>query len=465
MEFLQKIIDDWEFQLHRVSTLVVGLLFANAMLMSVVIPWVGNYLFDIKCDIIIMTLVSLAVSGFWYSNRTIYPKGSIDKQNFIIAITTEDKKQKTRITKDLTNEIKKQLNQCGLSHSYDVVVLHNHLADSIQMKIARWLESMQAGMVESEDVLRFRKIVNRLNARFFVYGNLIQRNAGKSTYCLNIEALILHGSASVGKTQELKDEFAKLWKKEITFLEEDELNGFKSNANHIFFTATYMIGLATFVDNRYDKGIEIWENLERYVQDSEELQAFESKILRLKAASYFMQSRLLHYQGKIEESVRLRECYLELFPHEYDHHITESIRLMSRGNADLALEHIEQAKKYAGTDGTWKYNKFYTLIYANRCEEALETLDEILSQEFKNELETISQVLSYNKNCLNEDKHHIQSYFIIGVFIYKKFQNPISAYENLESFIEEGSRISEYTPLVERAKSLLSEIDLELKIS
>jgi tetratricopeptide (TPR) repeat protein len=465
MEFLQKILDDWEFQLHRVSTLVVSLLAANIMLISVVMPWIGNYLSDIKVDILIMILVSLAISGVWYWNRTTYPKGAIDKQNFIIAITTEDKKQKTRIATDFTNEIKRQLNQYGLSHSFDVVVLHNHLADSIQTKIARWIESMQAGMVESEDVLRFRKIVNRLNARFFVYGNLIQRNAGNSTYCLNIEALILHGSAHVGKTQELRDEFVKLWKREITFLEEDELNGFKSNANHIFFTATYMIGLATFVDNRYDKGIEIWEKLERYVQDRDELQEFESKILRLKAASYFMQSRLLHYQGEIEESVRLRERYLELFPHEYDRHITESIRLINRGNVDLALEHLEQAKKYAGTDGTWKYNKFYTLIYAKRCDEALETLDDILSQEFQNEQETISQVLSYNKNCLDEDEQHIQSYFIVGVLLYKKFQNPTSAYENLESFIEEASRISDFYPLVKRTKSLLSEINLELKIS
>jgi hypothetical protein len=67
--------------------------------------------------------------------------------------------------------------------------------------------------------------------------------------------------------------------------------------------------------------------------------------------------------------------------------------------------------------------------------------------------------LSYNEVCIKEDISHIQSNFITGVFLYKKIQNPVLAYEKLEKFIKDSEEYNKYPILRERAKLLLNEID------
>jgi tetratricopeptide (TPR) repeat protein len=243
-------------------------------------------------------------------------------------------------------------------------------------------------------------------------------------------------------------------------LEKEELTGFKANAEHIFFTTSYMLGLATLVDNNYKEGIKIWESLEAYLKDKSELSGYIDKVRQLKSTSYLLLSRLLYFQGQFDESLSYRNILLSIVPNEYDKYLTEAVRYVKlRNEPELALDFVKKAEKVAKKDGTWRYSKFYLLIKLNRCQEAVATLDEILKNSFSNEVDAINQVISFNNNCLNDDNNHFQSHFIIGVLAYKKLNLPIPAYEKLEIFANLCECNNVYKELCVRAKKYLSEID------
>ncbi|MHA7830724.1 MAG: hypothetical protein ACX93O_06470 [Flagellimonas sp.] len=448
------------FAFDRVSTLVITLCLTNGALMAVIIPFIRNYSENLYLHLSLFIALNFCIIIYWYYFRAIFPKGKHKKENLIIAITTEDSKQKTRITKDFANEIKKQLKVNGLDTIYNVIVLNNSLSLKLQNRIQLWNESIQAGLNLSGDIRSFLKTATRLNAKFFVYGDLIKRNEGNSTYFMQIEALIMHAKTNDIASNTLKKEFADLWKREISFLEKDELNGFKSNANHIFLTATYMLGLATLVNHKFEEGIKIWESLERYIKEKGDLDDFKPKISQLKYQSYIMLSRLYHFQGDYVKSTNMREKYLSIIPNEYSALLNEAIKQVTISKSpELALKLIDKAIPLAGKDGTWKYNKFYLLIEINEEIAALSVLDDILSSQFKDEIDIINQVISFNKFCLKENPNHIQSNFIIGVLIYKKLDNVTLAYDYIKSFSDLAGASNRFSILKEKANKYLKEID------
>jgi tetratricopeptide (TPR) repeat protein len=275
-----------------------------------------------------------------------------------------------------------------------------------------------------------------------------------------VEALILHRVTDIRSGKSIHDEFQKLWNKEITFLEKEELTGFKANAEQVFFTSSYMLGLATFVDNNYSQGIKIWEGLEKHIEKKHELRKHLENVLRLKSAAYFIYSRFLYFNGQIEESMKYRNAYLAQFPNDYEKFLMEAINQIRRNDAELALDFVRKAEKVAPkSEGTWRYSELYLLIRLFKCKEAIGSLENIVKYDFPNEIDTINQVISYNMTCLEEDPNHIQSYFIIGALIYKKLNNPIYSYEKLELFVKKAEQHSYFDPLTKKAKEYLAEID------
>jgi tetratricopeptide (TPR) repeat protein len=458
---IKELLSEKEFAFHRIETLVFLLLTSGLVLMQVVIPFINTYSTSPLVHLAAFLLVYCTIVGYWYYNRSVFPKNKSTKQHIVIAIISENAKQKTRITNDFSNQIKRLLIECGLDTHFDITVLHNHQSRIIQNRVNLFSQSLRANIPNSEDVIKFNKLTKRLNAKFIIYGDLIKRNPENSTYCLSIEAMILHRPTDVQSGKSIHEEFQKLWNKEITFLEKEELTGFKANAEQIFFTASYMIGLVTFVDNNYTQGIKVWEGLEQYVKSKADLAEYLDKVQKLKSASYFLQSRFLYFSGKIEESLICRNKYLELTPNIYDKYLTEAVnQIKLRNDPELSLDFVRKAEKVAPkNEGTWRYSEFYLLIRLSKCVEALKSLDNILEYNFPNELDSINQVISYNTTCLNEDPSHLQSHFIIGVLTYKKLNLPLPAYEKLELFINSAGNQLNWQPLIQRTQQYLDEIN------
>ena len=461
------IITQKNLHYHRFSSLIILIIAVMIIMISVIIPFITGLIpkdYHIAAKIGLFLIAEGILISHWYYYRMIFPKGKKDIQYIVVAIVTENQKQKERISNDFVNNLRRLLIEYQLHNNYDIVVLHNAHSNNLKRIIEDAFLRTKKEKHNIQEVNRFNAVNNRMNAKFIVFGNLISRDAPKNKYILNIEALIRHRDAPAVR-KEIQNDFQAVWQREISFLEENESTEFKSTSKQIFFAAAYMLGLATIVDFNHIKGIEIGNKLLEYIKANEKYKEFEPKVIKMLSLSYFLFSRVHSYLGDYEKSTFYRRKYHELVKDDYDTYLSEAIfQVNRRKDPEAALELIEKAKKISKGNGTWRYSKLYLLIRLNRHKDALKTLDEILSSNYKEELDTISQVINYNFNCLKEDPCHIQSLFIIGVLMFKKLNNAPSAYDKIDEFLVKTKNLNEWILLHNRARRYMKEINKIMEI-
>src|SRR5690606_13535069 len=158
---IEEFLSNREFSFHRIQTLIVLLIVAVFSLMTVIIPFINGYTENILVHLIVSLFLLLFVFFAWYWNRAVFPKpktkkGQI-KEQIIIAIVTENAKQKVRITTDFKNQIKRQIENYDLGN-YDVIVLHNYQSKVLQDRIRLYNESRGYDM-QSVDVDKFLRLI------------------------------------------------------------------------------------------------------------------------------------------------------------------------------------------------------------------------------------------------------------------------------------------------------------------
>ena len=462
------IITQKNLHYHRFSSLVILMITIMITMIVVVIPFAASFIpteYQTISKIGILLLAEIILIVHWYYYRLVFPKGKKGIQYIVVAIVTENQKQKERISQDFVNSMKKQLREYHLHNTYDVIALHNAHSINLSRIIDNAFLRTNKETRNIVEIEKFNKVNNRMNAKFIVFGNLISRDSPNNRYILNIEALIRHREAPSNNRNEIHKDFKEIWQNEVSFLEENESTEFKSTSQQIFFAASYMIGLATIIDFNHQKGIEIGNKLLNYISKNDKYKEFEPKVTKLLTLSYFLFSRVLYYFGDFEKSTYYRRKYHELVKDDYDTYLSEAVfQVNRRKDPQAALDLIEKAKKVSKGNGTWKYSKFYLLIRLNRHKDALKMLDNILVTRFKEELDAISQVINYNQHCLKEDPCHIQSFFIIGVLIFKKLNNVPVAFDNLEEFIHKTDNNEHWEILNKRARIYMKEMNKIMEI-
>ena len=457
----KEIISNKEFAFHRVSALVILLIGSSIGMMAVVIPFIENYIEKSWVHLVLLGFIEVSIVMCWYYYRTVFPKGEKNKQNIILSITTENERQKARVKKDLAQAIETRLKHFGLNKHYSILVLHNHLSEEAK----KILEEYTYLKAQQEDVrfakLKLDKLSKRLKGVFYIYGDLVLRNSPNSKYCLRIGGLMLHKKTSDEGNKVITEDFKALWKSHITFLEDEELTGFEENADHLFFTATYMLGLATFTDNNFEQGIRIWDKLIQYINRYSQFSGYERRVVQLKSTAHRLYGALLYNLGEIEKAIEQRDIYLDITPDKLGTYLNESIRAIRiEGDPEAALRFVEEARKVSGKDGTWRYNKFYVLLYTENFIEALTVLDEILNYSYEYEDDVVRQVISYNEVSIREGRAPWLSYFILGVIEFKKRNNPPISLEYFEKFKEQIEDNSDQkAPIMKRVEIYIEEIE------
>jgi hypothetical protein len=83
-------------------------------MITVVIPFFIGFIpndYHTISQIILLLLAETILIGHWYYYRLIFPKGKKGIQYIVVAIVTENQKQKVRISQDFTNNLRKQLHE------------------------------------------------------------------------------------------------------------------------------------------------------------------------------------------------------------------------------------------------------------------------------------------------------------------------------------------------------------------
>ena len=451
-----------QFKFHRITHFLIALFCALVLCLTIIIPAIHEYVINPFIDLGICVFAGGLLTAYWHHYRTSFPKEKKDIENIVIAIQTENEKQKERITKEFVSQIKNQINTYKLN-SFSVTVLHNHLSENIQSKIEK-------NTIITKDVLNnfkkdesFEKALNKMKTRVLIYGHLIERNEPNNTYCLNIDAFVRHQPIPIDAKTAISNEINEVWKREIHILKSNELNGFKENADNIFFASSYMIGVAAFNTGKFERSYEIFSALNTYVNTKNELSIHKARIIEFLAASCYFIGLINHHLGNYELSNEYLEKFNTLKPNEYSTLLRKAInQAKNKNNPTLALEIIEKASTISNGNGTWRYSKLYLLIKIGDFKQALIILNDILENDFDEEDQVIQQVISFNNNCKIEDPSHIQSDFIIGCLLYKKANLPIVSYEYLETFIDAAP--DSYMELKNQANEYIQEINKIIKL-
>ena len=123
-----------------------------------------------------------------------------------------------------------------------------------------------------------------------------------------------------------------------------------------------------------------------------------------------------------------------------------------------AQKAVYKARELAGSDGTWRYNEGFLLMYTERFDEALKVYEGIIDNSYFNEENTLVEIYKFNEDFLKEHPKMIQSYFILGFLKYKKDLNYPAALEHFDKFIAESVSQPKYLVLRSRAEEYQKEL-------
>lgn len=415
---LKEILFQKEFHYHRINSLILIVLGAFTFSLTILLPWIRQYhkSFLLEFGIVFIVLSFFILHWQWY--RSNFPKGRGQKPLIVLAIATENLKQKTRIQKDLKEQIDKRIDEFQLSNLITTKVIHNHLSESIYDKIRK---ARDYGLLSSNNPIwnRIGQIMDKMNAQVLIYGDLKERDSPNSAYYLNIDSIISHDPIKLPVSQVIANIMKEVWRKEIKVLINDEFDGFKTTGDHISFAASFMTALSAFANMQFEKSISILDQLSS-TNSNLDLSSYTDTIIRLKATCYQLGAVLAHHQGDHDKSNRFQKERDKLIPNPYNKFLSEATVQEKKGNSQLAMSLIDKSVSYSNGDGTWRYSKLYLNIRLKRFKEAISVLNAIEERSFPGERTAIETVISYNRNALQEDEGHIQTHFIIGFLLLKK---------------------------------------------
>lgn len=437
-----KITDFINEELEKPIGLFSGYLFFSLLFISLmsVFPTISPF-----WAIIVLAIIIGLWTITWLIIRASLPRNTKNKIGIILSISTEDDKQKLRIKNDFLNRLKSQTKQNGLDDLINFVHIGSTKTQNVNMTLTEYTrrskfkdEYVRDAADSTKSFLNMKK---KIRGHFYIWGGIKQRMDGENKYYLDLDGLVIHSPLHDPIKAKLSSEFNLVWTRSINFMEKIEFKGFLLSADLIFIAIEYIIGLAAYfsgdiilaeklhskLESNLPKGIDQLPNI-KHIRDSlSELIPIECNL----AAVIQMRKNDM---PKAEEY--LNKSFQRLPERNYSALITLSvIQFSNKANAPLALETIRKAKKCSGSDGTWRYNEAFLLMFLMRFDEALQLYKDITKISFQNEETVLAEVLDFNKNIVSQNSRFYQSYFILGYLYYKKISNYPEGYLYFEQFL------------------------------
>ena len=398
---------------------------------------------------------------FWLYKRNHLPKNKKGYVGIVICVETENDKQKNRLKNDFVKRIRELIAQRNLKNIINVILLSNYQAEYAIKVLEEYVKNKQNKEADKE----WQKIRQRTQGHFFIYGGIKERQDGGNRYYLDLEALVIHAPVLFPTQKQIVQEFLSVWYKQISFQEKIEFKGFLFAADSIFIAVQYVVGIAALVSGDILLALELHAGLDndpyfsRFNPLPPNLQNVKKKLKVLLAEENFLVAKSFCKQEIFSEAEKYAERSLSIEPNYGSYLLKSIIEFSYRNNPGESLKCVYRARELANSDGTWRYNEGFLLMYMERFDEALKVYYKITETYYIDEENTLIEIYKFNEEFLKTHPEKIQSYFIIGFLKYKKDLNYPDALEYLERFISESASQDKYRILRDKAE----EYERELK--
>lgn len=163
-------------------------------------------------------------------NRLRVPKNKKDKVGIIVALKTEDEKDKRKLEIELISELNRYLSDSGEDKKFNVYSFPENLSNEIN---------------NQNDA---KELLIRSRGHLILYGSVVQRKFNsEDNYVFKLHGIIRHKPIQKIIQQQFAAEFTQLLPSKIKFLIKDEGIYFELTKDWIGFVIKYIVGIAAFI--------------------------------------------------------------------------------------------------------------------------------------------------------------------------------------------------------------------------
>lgn len=381
------------------------------------------------------------------------PKNKSKKIGLVIALDTENDKEKMRLENDLFAELSHNLSVSGVGNDFHLIKYPPKFSKKIK---------------NTESANHFLRISK---AHFMVYGSITQRNIeGKNSYVCRLHGLVRH--IPIPNTSEVKErlqeDFSVSLPSKLFFAEDQELLGFEMTRSLISYSARFIVGFAAMLSKDYLLGYRLFKDLH---QELEKMPAriehdpivseiykrnknhLAESIILLTAVDYRKYELDRNKSHILEQEILIDELQA-IQPENYYGHLTKAMALFEKGEVDLAI--AELANNSISLEGTGHYSLGFLYVCKGDIDAAL---DHYRRASYKKPegriLNDIEIFLTEEISKQNENETPLV--FFRGLLNYKAKEDYALARKDFESFLKKkGAR--NYSRLQDLAQKYLSGI-------
>ena len=445
-----------EEKLPQAKTLILGLLVLLGTIVAVnglVIDF-ANFV-GVKIRPFLYSSSLLVWVGYWALNKFRLPRNKKDKVGIVIAIYSENEKERQKLKADFISKLKKNLQQEGILNFSNVIFLKNHFSNQIK----------EADNPRS----KLESINKKIKSHFYVWGDVKKRSDGDDgeKYFINFQGYVIHKPISHSLSQTISIDFSKVLPREVNFLEKRSFKGFEASATIVHLAAKYIIGIAAFVSHdpqlalRLHSGLKDQFNAFRPLPPR--LQDIRNRIPLLISDEKLWIARWHFENNKTSEAKQFLQEAISENDNNYGAWLFKAmVDFLIDKNVDEAMESVNRAERYAKNTFEWRYSKAFLYFWKEDYQSALRLCQKIKSQSYLAESITLEEVRKFNLNLLADTNSKVQLYFWIGFLSYFKRSNLGDALQDFENFEKLAS--GNMNLLKQKSGAYLREIKQKMEI-
>jgi len=386
------------------------------------------------------------------TKRLKVPKNKKNTVGVVVAIRTENDKEKIRLENDLIAELNRYIKDSEIGNKFHVIKYPQNLVCKISDNKTAW-----------EHLIRSR-------AHFILHGNITQRKIrGQNSYIFKLYGMVRHKPIPKIMQSQFSQEFSELLPSRISFPETEEALGFELTKQWIGYVVKYIIGIAAFVSGDINLSHKLYTDLEKEVNDIPQDEGIPV-IYEIKRRLPYRLSEVLTIYLQANYSTyadtRDRKYIFDLKPilkklqeidsDNYHAHLIRAILYFFEGKVDSAIEGLRDLNH---KDITWRYSLGFLYAYKGDIHNALESYKKTFHKSASSNVCIDSEI--FISEAIKERPKKIQLNFFRGLLNYKIKQDYLLAKEDFKYFLDQQGS-SKFPRLVELANKYLSEINRNL---
>jgi len=408
----------------------------------------------------------------WMFLRNYFTRNKKNKIGIVIAIKTENNRQKLLIKNDFAEGVKQLLKEHNLWSLFNTIVLQDYKANKA-FGILKEYSEIKDEYIKSDKYKEFpstkenklyEKFNKKIHGHFYVWGTIKLRQDVQPTYFIRLDALVVHRPIHIKASTKISRDFISVFPKMISFREKFEVRGFETASQHISVAIRYMTGIAAFVSGdvfvayRLHKGLQNEIDKKKYPPSNVEeilnrLKDFLHLELVLLAKYYYEKEKNLNkFKEMLAEAEKLNDK-------DYRVLVLNSLKAFVIDRDPIkSLQYLRKASRVHKGEYTWLYNKAFIYMYLEKYKLGDSDYKRLRRISFPDEKSVVEQCINFNEELLKNEPDKKQSYYILGYLYYIKKKNLPMALDMFEKFIKETKNEEKYEYLFVRAKAYLDEI-------